>query len=139
MQQAGLYLRQIVTMKEEIRRLLARKEELASMAAGVSAIRYDREKVQTSPANTFEDRMINTISKAQQINQRITCLTREIKRRTDQIRGMRGKMRTVLYYRYVLEKSWNEICQRMGCSYKTIMQLHRRALIRFSQLYTSEM
>lgn len=54
---ASLYLWRIKKLRQRISRLEEEIESLLCMAAGVGAIRYDKDRVDTSPANMFEQAM----------------------------------------------------------------------------------
>lgn len=128
------YLSGIGRMKRELNLLLARREELTG-PAGVTAIRYDKDKVQTSPSNTFEAALVNMIDKTAADDARIRYLRSEIERRTKQIKSLRGKTGAVLYCRYVAEMTWAQTCRRLDISYRTAMKLHTRGLSRFRDMY----
>ena len=139
MTKARDYLEQISWMKSELAALAAQREALMTQVAGVGAIRYDKDKVQTSPDNTFESSIIRALEKRKPIDSRIDYLRREIKKRTGQIRTMGGKTGAVLYCRYVDGLTWRTICHRMGIKYRAAIILHNRGLIRFEQRFLREM
>lgn len=129
-----IYLREIGRMRRELNLLMARREELTG-AAGVSGIRYDKDRVQTSPGNTFESALINMLDKTGADDRRVRYLRTEIDRRTKQIKGIGGKTGAVLYCRYVAELSWAQTCHRLDVSYDTAMRLHARGLAKFRRMW----
>jgi hypothetical protein len=124
-------------MQDELRRLVDQREAMLVKAAGVGAIRYDKDKVQTSPENSFEAGMVHLVTKKLPIDKRIDFLRYEIRKRTGQIRSIRGRMGAVLYCRYVRGLKWSVICERMDTSYEAVMVLHNRALSVFFRRYLS--
>lgn len=128
------YLAGIGRIQAELNLLLARREELFS-AAGVTAIRYNKDRVQTSPSNTFEAALINMIDKTAADDRRIRYLRREVEKRTKQIRQMGGRYGAVLYCRYVKEMTWAQTCQKLGLQYRSAMVVHNKALAKFDRMY----
>ena len=135
MQSCREYLEAIGRMKRELEAIERRREALATHASGVGAIRYDKDKVQTSPANTFELSMIDMLSKTGKTDSRARYLRHEIRRRTGQIRSMGGRMGAVLYCRYVEEMPWHVVEGRMNSTLRTLYKLHTRALAKFERMY----
>ena len=128
------YLADIGRMKTELSALADQREALMTQAAGIGAIRYDKDKVQTSPANTFEASIVRALEKREAIDARIDYLRREIRKRTDQIRSIGGKTGAVLYCRYVDGLTWRAICRQLNLNYNVVMVLHNRGLRKLTKL-----
>lgn len=133
---AEQYLQQIQILDVQIQQDMEQLDELKNRAKGVTAIRYDKDKVQTSPSDrlcsdvcsivTLDDRITNEIDKLCDAKQRIIR----------QIRGLRDPVYIqILYKVYVQYKTLKTAGLEIGISYTTVLQKHRDALAVFASMY----
>lgn len=129
------YMETIRKVKREIRMIMDDIEREAVLAAGVKAIRYDVDKVQTSPAG---DRMADIIARitedTDRLNERISYLLdlEETARRI--LVNLRDESARVLELHYLDGLSWVAISERMGYSDKHVFKLYDRALQEFDEI-----
>ncbi len=129
------YMETIRRVKREIRMIMDDIERETVLAAGVKAIRYDVDKVQTSPAG---DRMADIIARitedTDRLNERISYLLdlEETARRI--LVNLRDESARVLELHYLDGLSWVAISERMGYSDKHVFKLYDRALQEFDEI-----
>ncbi len=129
------YMETIRKVKREIRMIMDDIERETVLAAGVKAIRYDVDKVQTSPAG---DRMADIIARitedTDRLNERISYLLdlEETARRI--LVNLRDESARVLELHYLDGLSWVAISERMGYSDKHVFKLYDRALQEFDEI-----
>lgn len=130
------YLGQIESMDIQIQQDLERLDELKHSASGVSAIRYDKDKVQTSPADRLCSDVCGIIAIEQKINHEIDQLYDAKELIIGQIRGLRdASMISILYKRYVQYRTLKQVALEIGMSYNTVLVKHRSALDMFGVKY----
>lgn len=133
---AEQYLQQIQILDVQIQQDMERLDELKNRAKGVTAIRYDKDKVQTSPS----DRLCSDVCSIVTLDERITV---EIDKLCDakqliirQIRGLKDAVYIqILYKVYVQYKTLKVAGMEIGISYTTVLQKHRDALTVFASQY----
>ena len=113
---------------KEINSLIEARDRIYERTLG-GAVGYG-EKVQSSRQNTEENLRITYIAYTEKINNRIKELN-EIK--TEIITAINNvqssTLRTLLIERYINYKTWNEIAETMGYSYKHVVHnMHSQAL-----------
>jgi len=129
------YMETIRKVRREIRMIMDDIERETVLAAGVKAIRYDVDKVQTSPAG---DRMADIIARitedTDRLNERISYLLdlEETARRI--LVNLRDESARVLELHYLDGLSWVAISERMGYSDKHVFKLYDRALQEFDEI-----
>lgn len=122
-------------VKREIRLLMEQIERDSTLAQGVTAIRYDIDRVQTSPVS---DRMGDIVA-------RITETTTLLYDRIALLQGLEEDARRllvnltteherVLVYRYIDELSWISVAERMGYSEKHVFTVRDKALEELDEL-----
>ena len=132
---------------KEVDKLSTKVESVLTIAAGVQAIRYDKDKVQSSTSNKIEDNMIRVSEATEELNRSI----RELENSINQYKRIRRRITTqielmgagegnilyseVLYRRYVLYMSFEQIAVDMGYSYQHILRIHGLALKKFQEMY----
>lgn len=121
--------------------LISEKEYLEDAMCGVKGLRYDLDKIQSSPD---PDRMAGMLA-------RIEEKEKEIRRRIDDLIDFRSKcveminglqddgLIAVLYKRYIEFRSWEQIAEDLGYSVRHVLRLHGEALIAFSTKYAEEL
>lgn len=110
--------------------------ELQDSMTSLKAIRYDKDRVQSSPSgDPMLDGMIKIEEKSNSIAKDITRLTDM----GDDIINRLSKMRSpalmdLLTRRYIRGESFEEIAVGMGYSYKTTLNYHGDALLEFEDV-----
>lgn len=123
------YMETIRRVKREIRLLMEQIERDSVIAQGVTAIRYDVDRVQTSPVS---DRMGDIVA-------RITETTELLYDRISLLQGLEEDARRllvnlkpeherVLVYRYIDDMGWAQVSERIGYNEKYIFTLRDSAL-----------
>ena len=82
------YLSQINVYRYQIEALARKRAELEHEAAGVKAITYDRDRVQTSPENRLEKIMARLDDIDRRYSRRIEQYHKEVAKREKQIAGL---------------------------------------------------
>ena len=136
------YLSKVHAYRKAIESTQQRIDELYVLASGVKAIVYDKDRVQVTPENQFEEFMV-------QIDAEVTRMTKQIRRyqnvvskRQRQIANMgRPEYADILRLRYIeTDKYGKQISlERIACimhrSYYSVKHLHGRALQEFERRY----
>ena len=110
--------------------------ELRSMLLP-SAIRYDKDKVQTSPSS---DSITDTIAKVVELEEKLDAdIDRLVALKSvarDKIERMENDVeKVILYKRYFNNKSFENIAVECGYSWRHIHRLHADALKNFDKIY----
>lgn len=130
------YLGQIRVLDVQIQQDLEQLEELKVRAQGVTGIRYDKDKVQTSPSDRLCGDVCSIVMMNQKINEEIDRLYDAKQLIIGQIRGLRdADMIQILYKVYVQYKTLKVTGLEIGISYTTVLQKHREALALFEASY----
>ena len=96
------YLSKIQTYRRIMDTYALHLEELYHEAAGVKAIVYDKDRVQVSPENRFEELMVRLDAEAEKWAKARMRYEAEVRKRIDQIAGMeRQEYAQILHMRYV--------------------------------------
>ena len=123
------YMETIQRVKREIRLLMEQIERDSTIASGVTAIRYDIDRVQTSPVG---DRMADIVA-------RIVETTSTLYDRIALLQGLEEDARRllvnlklenerVLVYHYIDDMGWAQVSERMGYAEKYIYVMRDNAL-----------
>lgn len=133
---ARQYLEQLQEIDININQELERLEEMKSGAGGVGAIDYSKDRVQTSPVNALEKRVCSYVDFEERINSHIDQFVDAKEQIIAEIRGLHHKHYiNILYKIYVQFKSIREAAGEMKVSYSYAVELHKKALARFSETY----
>ena len=131
---ASEYLRQIGLMDNRLKQKMALVVEMKSTANGLKGVAYDADRVQTSP----DDRMANTMAKIIDLEYEImddvyalTALKTEVVKNI--LRLNNEKYESVLFYRYVNRRTFQNIAIEMDCDIRHVFRLHGKALRIFDQ------
>ena len=137
------YLMKIQIHKRSIESIQQKIEMLYNEAAGIKAIVYDKDHVQTSPENRFEEMMIRIDAESRKWVRMRIRYEREVRKRVDQISKLGNPdYSELLMLRYVdlvdgRQRSLEEIAYRMHKSYPRIKHMHGEALEAFRRKYLS--
>ena len=136
------YLSKIQTYRQIMQTYADRIEALYHDAAGVKAIIYDKDRVQVSPENRFEEIMTKIDAEARKWAAARLKYEKEVQKRVEQIAGMeRAEYAEILRLRYIeigqdgRMMSLEEISCRMHRSYPNVKHLHGWALNAFQKKY----
>lgn len=137
------YLMKIQIHKRSIESIQQKIEMLYNEAAGIKAIVYDKDHVQTSPENRFEEMMIRIDAECSKWVRMRIRYEREVRKRVNQINKLGNPdYSELLMLRYVdledgRQRSLEEIAYRMHKSYPRIKHMHGEALEAFRRKYLS--
>lgn len=129
------YMETIQRVRREVRLLREQIERDSVLAQGVTAIRYDRDRVQTSPiADRMGDIVAHIVETTETLYNRIALLQglEEDARRL--LINLEEDNERVLVYRYMDDMNWVSIAERMGYSEKHIFKIWDKALIELDNL-----
>ena len=137
MNRAKQYLARIGNLDTMITQRQEQALQLRSTIVGISAIRYDKEAVQTSPE---ADRMTDQLDKYYKMLNDIEdmlCEYEDVKNRIiGQIHQMKDRRyMTVLFKRYVLYESLEKIAKEENYDYDWVRKLHGFALDEFDRQF----
>lgn len=131
------YLGQLNRMKTEIRKEVARLEEMQAAASGISAIRYDKDLVQATPD---PDRLCLDIAEYLELETDILRKLAEFRASQDAITRQIitldcRQMGNLLLAVYVNSRNLTQYADQLGKSYPTIKRWHDKALECFREKY----
>ena len=136
------YLTETLKLRHAARALADKAEMLRTEIAGVKAITYDKERIQTSPENRVEDLMIRLIEIEERYKETLRRYYAGILIREKQIAEIgRNDYEEILRMRYIEtdEKgrrlSLEEIAVKTHRSFDRIRHLHGEALAEFTRRY----
>ena len=134
------YLSQIRKAEIMIRIRAQELQKLKADTAYISAIRYDKARVQTSPDGSgFSKAVEESVSLQLEIEKRIQRLT---KKRHDIITQIEGLENTnyieLLKLKYIDDERFEAIACSMGYSYGRIVHMHGDALQAFGRKYLGQ-
>lgn len=125
---------------------LERKIELLRhRAEGLKGITYDKDKVQTSPANAIEDAVSELVDLESRLAEVSHKYAEAARIRTNQILDMENaQYAELLYLRYVDDgkngkgNTLDDVAEEMHYSFKYVRNLHGKALQEFGRLYLKD-
>lgn len=112
----------------EVKILDVKIERYENMAQG-HAIRYDTDKVQSSPSDPVAkamEKMYDLLDKRKKAQAKLTKAVADAADLIDMVGDARGRL--VLHYRYIACMSWRAIAKRMGYAERHIYRLHDDAI-----------
>lgn len=131
------YLSQALRLKKRYNRALEELETIRSMAGGVSAIRYDKDRVQSSPKN---DQLAEYMIKLEKAENRALKLSEQYFTAYQTIKMQVEIMAPqiyadLLYLRYIQGRTLWQIAEETAYSYDRIKHLHGLALAEFGRIF----
>lgn len=131
------YLSKVLSLKRRYQNALEELGYVRSMASGVTAIRYDKDNVQTSPEN---DQMANYMVRLERAENRALKLSEEYFDQAMLIRDQINEITPqhysdILYLRYVQDMRLWEIADELGYSHDRIRHMHGMALVEFGKRF----
>ena len=127
---AQKYLQQIKVLDTKIKQKEEQIEYLKEAAGGAGAIRYDKDKVQTSCSDSkLESMIIEYMQLEQEVQEQKLHLEKVRDVIIGQIHNLHDdRYISVLFKRYVEIKSYELIAVEMNYSFDYVKELHRDAL-----------
>lgn len=131
------YLMGALRLKSRYEHALEDLEYIRSMAAGVEPIRYDKERVQTSPER---DKMAEYMVKLDKAESKVQRLSEAYFNKRMTIRAQIEIISPqiyadLLYYRYIKGMKLEQIADELGYTPGWIRTLHGRALLEFGRVF----
>lgn len=129
--QAKQYLKQAYRLNELIQCNQQELEDLRLLASSVPGIDYSKDRVQTSPSGDagFTNIVYKIIELENAINadiEKMISLKFEI--RTVISNVLDNEERLILHKRYLKFETWEEICNSLNLSLRTVQRIHASAL-----------
>ena len=114
-------------------------EELQASAGGISAIRYDKDRVQVSPEDHMSEAVARMIEAEEEYGRLVVEYHKAVIQRTKMIQAMPDpRYVALLTHRYIDCLRFEEIAYRMNYSWKHVLRLHGEALDAFAKQYEGE-
>ena len=133
---ASEYLGQVEVLNVRIDQKRKELERIQNEAYGVKGMRYDTDRVQTSPVDHMPDMVIRCIELESEIQKDIERNIEFRHRIIYQIQGMPDlKHVQLLYKKYVELKTNPEIAGEMNMAEDTVRKIHTKALQEFTRVY----
>ena len=115
-------------LDREINQLIEARDE-AFTAATSTTCGTEGEKIQVSQKNTSEAKIIRYTAYTEQIDKRIDELYRIKQEILEAVSAVENATyRTLLFERYIMFKTWEQIAVDMNYSYMHVARLHGKAL-----------
>lgn len=122
------YLEEIKAMRQAIQRLKRRRKNL-HLSVSFGGIDYSADRIQATPKNKMEEAAVRMSERLEKLDAEIARLSIEIDDRIENIESLQNSTyRSILYKRYVEDKSWEKISVEMKYSYNYICNTHGKAL-----------
>ena len=128
------YLKEISAMQHYLNRLKQRRKNL-HLDVSFGGIDYSADRIQNSPKNKLEEAAVRMSDRLEYIDKEIARISIEIDDRIANIEKVPNDIhRNVLYKRYVINESFEQISVEMGYVYNYTCNLHGDALKELSKL-----
>lgn len=135
MTEAELLMKNIRNTRRKIRLLKEQIERDEILAAGVSAIRYDKDKVQTSAVG---DRMTVIVGKiidaTAKLQEEIYMLQLQEEEAIGYLVNLKEEHERILTYHYLDGMDWKDVADLMGYTYNYIYELKQQALAELNEV-----
>lgn len=139
------YLEQLGGIMANLERRQEQLEELRRECFDAKAIRYDKDIIQNSGKNMVEERMIQYLDKAREIEGVMAYYFEQKDKLIGQIEELAEgtdkngeNYASLLYKRYVERKRFEQIAKEMDYSHEWIRHMHKDALKAFWRLHLRE-
>lgn len=125
------YLKKAYKLNELIQCNKQELDDLRELASSVPGIDYAKDRVQTSPSSDagFTNIVYKIIELENAINadiERMLSLKLEIRNVISNVQD--NEERLILHKRYLNFETWEEICDSLGLSLRTVQRIHTSAL-----------
>lgn len=133
------FMHRIRTIRRRIKLLEEQIERDSVLASGVGAIRYDKERVQTSPVG---DRMTDIVAKiietTDKLKEDIHCLQLIEEETIGYLVQLKEEHERVLTYHYLDGMKWKDIAYKMGYDDTYIYEIKDNALAELDEVLKKE-
>lgn len=131
------YLSQALKFKQRYERALEELEYIRAMASGVTAIRYDKDQIQKSPAN---DQLANYMIRLEAAEKRALKASEDFFSMSIQIWNEINAITPqnysdILYMRYIQGMKLWDIAEELNFSYDYVKHMHGLALVEFGKRF----
>jgi len=119
----------LVILEQKIRRAEIELEEFYSLIGGLTAIRYDKDRVQTS----LEDVLSKNMAQLDEMQRRLNELRSQVPVVMESVTGLINKLedekgKTILYYRFISNVKFDDIANKMGYSRQNIYRIYGESI-----------
>lgn len=132
-ERADKYLRQIKNADKEITEMILKISYLKYKASGCGAIRYDKDRVQTSPQDMMCEAVTEAVSLERKMSSRHKELMEARRHAEEVIELWNDKMALLISVYYLDNKNMSDVERQIRCSNSTAHRIKRDALERFSR------
>lgn len=137
------YLQQIYNMNELIKQCQEELAELRVMSTSIPSMDFSQERVHTSGSKSdahFAIVVGKIIDKEKFVSDEMcSLLERKFEIRSEIMKLPDVDELIVLKYRYVDLMKWEDICEKMNKSYRTVNRYHNSGLTSFYNMYQYKM
>lgn len=128
------YLKEIKYKQQYLQRLRKRRASL-HLDVSFGGIDYSADRIQSMPKNKLEEAMVKLSDRLERIDNSIAKVSIEIDDRISSIEKLSNDTyKSILFKRYVEDKSFEEISVEMGYVYNYTCNLHGDALSELSKV-----
>ena len=128
------YLREIKVLRQYLQRLMERRASL-HLDVSFGGIDYSADRIQCTPKNKMEEAMVKLSERLEKIDNSIAKVSVDIDDRISSIERLKNDThRSILFKRYVEDKSFEVISVEMGYAYNYTCNLHGDALRELSKV-----
>lgn len=132
------YLLQVREADEKLKRRLRQRDELAMMVYGISAVRYDKDRVKGGNIPGDDNRLDKLMDLDNELIAEAKELAELKKRITEEIERVDNPLYAeILFRRYVQKKSLDRIAKELNYSYTYVRHQHGAALKFFEKTQDS--
>lgn len=132
------YMRNIKILRKRIRMYQEQIERDTILAAGVSGIRYDKDRVQTSPVG---DRMTDIVSKIIDTTVKLEEAIHDFQMKEEEaisfLSNLKEEYERALTFHYLDGASWTEVARMMDYDDRYIYELKDKALDELDELLST--
>lgn len=116
-------------LKRKIQRAQMEINEFYSLIGGLTAIRYDTDRVQTS----LEDVLSKNMAQLDEMQRRLNELRSQVPVVMESVTGLINKLedekgKTILYYRFISNVKFDVIANKMGYSRQNIYRIYGESI-----------
>lgn len=130
---ANKYLSEIRDAEKEINEMILKIEYLRYKASGATAIRYDKDHVQTSPGDMLCESIVEAVAIENKLFHKHRRLV-DMRERTNQIISLWGdNCSKVIETYYLSHGSMVDVAKIIGCSDRSAYRIKLKALERFAK------
>ena len=128
------YLKEIKYKQQYLQRLRKRRASL-HLDVSFGGIDYSADRIQSTPKNKLEEAVVKLSDRLERIDNNIAKVSIEIDDRISSIEKLSNDTyKSILFKRYVEDKSFEEISVEMGYVYNYTCNLHGDALSELSKV-----